>query len=400
MAHWIIRALVPSLLLLPFGALAQEPILFGVPNQGAVTAEQTYNGTAGPVAMSMTLFAHIFAAINDPMQNSVNGVVQAMVGYVQGQLRPLALLAVVLAILTMMVAPGASGAQVGPQLMRIGAKISALAAIFATAANFSDWIIAPFLAFPQQVTAAVLGATGQAALQGGAPFDLAFVHVMKADFNAMTNVGFFSIEGLCAGFVIGLSAIFSGLCIGVMFAMWMVGYVLFYLVMAISPLFVATLLFTFSKHFFAGWLSAAVSSSLVLILIGVILSLMLRVQQQLVDTVMNAPANADKWGMVGSAIGMCVLTALGAMAAWKVDQKAVGLAGGVYQGTVQHVGAIGGAIGNAGSWASNWISSHGGGGGGAIPAPAFAGAGSGGTGAASPVGRALGGGGGGFGARP
>jgi len=241
--------------------------------------------------------------------------------------------------------------------------------LLAGGAAFSQFVITPFLNFPKEVSALLLGATGQQAVNGGAPFDTALVHMFKTDFNAMMKVGFFSVEGLCAGFIIGISAIFSALFIGFMFASWMVGFVLFYLVMAISPLFVATMMLTFTKRFFAGWLAAAVGSSLLLILISVLLSITLKVQQQLVDLVMNAPANADKWGMVGSAIGMCVLTFLGALAAYKVDVKAQGIAGGIYHNTMGYVGNMGNVSWNTMNSALSWAGGMAGGGR-SLPAPA------------------------------
>src|SRR5690349_17236073 len=90
-------SVIAILLVLIGSAQAQEPILFGAPNQGVVTAQQTYNGTAGQVAMSFTLFATVFTAINDPLENAVNGVVTSLVGYVRAGLQPVILLALVLA---------------------------------------------------------------------------------------------------------------------------------------------------------------------------------------------------------------------------------------------------------------------------------------------------------------
>jgi type IV secretion system protein VirB6 len=140
-----------------------------------------------------------------------------------------------------------------------------------------------------------------------------------------------------------------------MFFQYMIAYVMLSLVVAISPIFVATLLFRPTRHFFSGWLSAAVSGITTLTLISALLAILIKTLQQTIDLVMNTAPNANTIGMVGSILGCLALTVIGAWATRKIEAFSVGIAGGVYTESAAFIAMAGSTVVNAGSSVTSWL---------------------------------------------
>jgi type IV secretion system protein VirB6 len=157
------------------------------------------------------------------------------------------------------------------------------------------------------------------------------------------------------GFVAFAAAIVSVIAIGYMFALYLIAYVLLSLIIAISPIFVAALIFGPTQRFFSGWLSAAVGAITTLVLIAILLAILVKTMQQSVDLVMNAPANADIYGMIGSVIGGAALLFIGAFLVKEIKSISVGIAGGVRDGSDRALTVLGATVAGAGGAVAGWL---------------------------------------------
>lgn len=364
--------LIAALLILTVSvAKAQE----GVPLNPVQfeSASQAFAASTGPVSISWTLFSSLFTAVNTPLQADVNGIIGSLTGWLTPILRAATIAVLIVSIIAAAISDNISANIPLNAVLRVVLRAGVLVYLLGGVGVFSQWVSGPLLNLPNEISGVVLGNVGGAIPQGGAPFDTLWNHTFMACLAAAKAASFWTPEGWVLGFVAFAAAIVSVIAIGYMFALYLIAYVLLSLIIAISPIFVATLIFGPTRRFFSGWLSAAVGAVTTLVLIAILLAILVKTMQQSVDLVMNAPANADIYGMIGSVIGGAALLFIGAFLVKEIKSISVGIAGGVRDGSDRALTVLGATVAGASGALTGWM---GGGAEGAAAAP---------TGAASAV---------------
>ena len=297
------------------------------------TAMAAYAGaTNGPVAMSWTLFATLFGLINDPMRAAVDGTIGSLTGTLIPLIRVATIAALIIGIIAAAISDNVPSSIPTGVIFKTLIRGAALIYLLGGAAVFTQWVTGPLLALPNDLSNVILNGTGATKVtQGGQLFDTLWIHTFAADIKAAQRASFWTAEGWVLGIIALLSALFSGLFIGYMFVKFLIAYMRLSIVAAIAPLAVASLVATQTRHWFGGWLNAAASCVLVIVLISVLLSVLIQAQQTQIDLVMNAPANANIMGMIGSAVGVAILCFVGANLTSEIPAIAVGITGGIYQ---------------------------------------------------------------------
>ena len=318
------------------------------------TAQALFAGTTGPVSMTWTLFATLFTAVNTPLQADVNGIIGALTGWLLPIMRAATVVVLICAIVAACIDNLNAYIPVNT-VFRVVLRAAVLIYLVGTAGAFTQWVSGPLLNLPNELSNIVMGNAGGALPQGGAAFDTIWNHTYIACVKAYQAVAGWTPEGLALGIVVLLLAGVAIIAIGYMFALYLIAYILLSLIVSVGPIFVATLLFKPTRHFFSGWLSAAVGAITTLLLISVLLSILIQTIEQTVNLVMNTASNANTLGMVGSILGCAALLAVGAIMTRKIETISVGIAGGVYHESAAYMAMAGSAIVNAGGGVANFF---------------------------------------------
>lgn len=294
------------------------------------TAAALYAGSVSTVTMTWTLFATLFAAINDPLQGDVNGIIGSLTGFIYPHMREIVTAIGLGTMLFSAINDHFANRIPTDVLLSLLVRFAAVFMIIANAGAFEQWVSGPLLNLPDALSNAILGSVGGTSAKGGAQFDALWNHIYVADSKVAGTVQFWTIEGICLGLTIFITAILSLIFIAFAFTYYLIAYVLLSIVVAMGPIFVATLVSRHSRHFFSGWIAAVVSIIVNLVLVNVLLAVMIRTLQQNIDTVMNASDNADTMGLVGNVAGMAGLMFITALMTKQFERIAVGISGGVY----------------------------------------------------------------------
>lgn len=316
--------------------------------------------------MSFAIFAIIFGLINDPLRAAVDGTIGSLTAWLLPIIRVTTIIVLITTIIGVAVSDNVSANIPTGIVVKILLRAAILVYLLSGAAIFTQYITGPLLNLPNELSNVILNGNGAPPItQGGQQFDILWVHTYAADVKAAQRASFWTTEGWLLGAVAFASAVFSGLFIGYMFVKYLVAYVRLTLTAAVSPLFIASLIARHTRHWFAGWLNGAASGVLVLVLISVLLSVLMKAQQTQIDLVMNAPANANILGMIGSSIGVAILCFVGCCVTHEIPGYAVGLVGGIYQEGERMFAPVVSAMSSAGGGIANWF-----GGGNTATAPA------------------------------
>lgn len=338
----MVRALIAItfLLLLSFTqAMAQEPVIFGAPNQGAVTTAQEYNGAInGPTQINGTFFATLYDGIIGRIDAAVNIVVGQMVAYVAPLLKLLTVLFVATAGLAYAFAPNA-GAPLIAFFVREGWKPGLIVTILGSTDQIERWVINPLRTFPNGVANALAG-VGGTPINGGQPFDALFAAQAMVAISAWDHSsGILNMIGEAV--LIAVTLLFGLLFLVGSFLIWVGVHAMLLAVLVVAPLALAAGVMAQSRQFLGGWINTAATQVIGLILIVVTLQIIFVVEQQLIAPVIAAPANAKVSGICVALLQMTGCNAVMAGIAWQAQH----IAGGICHGAITMARGFSGAAG-------------------------------------------------------
>ena len=208
------------------------------------------------------MFSSLFTAVNTPLQADVNGIIGSLTGWLTPILR-----AATIAVLIVSITCRCHFRQHQRQhplnaVLRVVLRAGVLVYLLGGVGVFSQWVSGPLLNLPNEISSVVLGNVGGAIPQGGVlpPTRSGTTPSWRLPRGQPRPRDLWTPEGWVLDQSAFAAAIVSVIAIGYMFALYLIAYVLLSLIIAISPIFVATLIFGPTRRFFSGWLSAAVGA--------------------------------------------------------------------------------------------------------------------------------------------
>jgi type IV secretion system protein VirB6 len=285
-------------------------------------------GDTAVVDVNWTLFQSVFDTIDTPLTNAVDGMIGALTGYVVPILQVLVTLWIVWNGLIMALAPEHFSLST---FFRISIRAAAIVIVVQNTGTFNQWLGTPLRTVPTEIGNVLNGPVGgQAAINGGAPFDAVWNKSYIAGLRVFDNLPSVSLKGAMLCIVVFAYWGVALAAVGISFLMFMAAQVLMALLIALGPLAVVMALFPVTRGIWTGWISATVSTIVSQILVVALLSLMIRVENAELARIAGGPAGANEVGQIGALMGVAALLAICALLARQVPSISVGIAGGVY----------------------------------------------------------------------
>jgi type IV secretion system protein VirB6 len=318
------------------------------PMTGLMTNAAAPAGDPATVDVNWTLFQSVYSAVDLPVVNAVNGVLDALAAYLNPMMIAMLTAYMMLAGLRLALAP--NGAPMQTMMMDV-VRGALVVTLVGNAGNFNHWIGTLFLTtIPNEIGQAVNGSFGAGGtpVNGGAQFDAVWNAAYKAGLVVYNNLPSVLLKGIALTFCVFVFWFLAIASVAIGFLMFLASNVLMALLVAVGPIFIACALWPASRAFFSGWVASCVSTLTAQILIVALMSLMLTVETAQLHQITASPINANEVGQIGSLIGVAALLGICSLLAKQIPAVAVGIAGGAYHNLNSYANAIG-AAGAAGS---------------------------------------------------
>jgi type IV secretion system protein VirB6 len=329
---------------------------------GLMTTAATPAGAPGTITVNWALFQGVYTAVNSPVVNAVDGVLNALTAYLNPIM--IAMLTAYMMYTGFRMALAPNGAPMQTMMMDV-VRGAIVVTLVGNAGNFNQWIGTVFLTtVPNEVGQAINGSLGGSGppVNGGAQFDAVWNTAYKAGLMVYNNLPSVSLKGVALTFCVFFFWGVALAAVAIGFLMFLASSVLMALLIAIGPIFIACALWPGSRAFFSGWIASCVSTVTAQILTVALMSLMLQVETAELGRIASNPANANEVGQIGSLLGVAALLGICSLLAKQIPAVAVGIAGGAYHNLNSYANAIG-AAGAAGSKLINMARGPSGGGG-------------------------------------
>jgi type IV secretion system protein VirB6 len=314
-----------GLMLLASPVMAQvDPLIGTIPVPGNGAAASTFAGSLGgsPAAFNAALFTTLYNNLMSPITAATSGIANALTGWVAGWfVAASACVLIVLALGSML------GRFQDDVVIRWGLRAGAVMMIAASSSGYSQWVSQPLLQLPTDIGGAVTGAVGQSFTNPGGVFDQIWNSLWNASDNAVRGVSLFSLAGLLIALLSLLATIGGSIFLFGTFAFYLITVALLQLLIAIGPIFVATLVFQPTRHLFSGWLSGVASQILTQTLIIVMLAIMTKTVLTELGNISGGTVNAG--AALGELVGVAGSLCLSVILCFSIRQIASGVVGGV-----------------------------------------------------------------------
>ncbi len=186
---------------------------------------------------------------------------------------------------------------------------------------------------------------------GPEQFDKLIVKSFVAGVEVFRNIPWLSFKGLALSMAVLVYWIVSAASITFTFAVYLAAHAAAAILVAVGPLFVIMRMFPATGSLFSGWLSTALSAVVVQIMVVILLSMVIRMEESrmvLMSTI------GDSGGTTGDnvitymliMIGMMMIFAIGGFLAWKISGIAATMTRGMYWAAEHVVGARAAQIGS------------------------------------------------------
>jgi len=314
---------------------------------GLMANAATPAGAPATVDVNWTLFQTVYASIDLPLTNAVNGVLSALAGYLNPMM--IAMLTAYMMFTGFRMALAPNGAPMQTMMMDV-VRGAIVVTLVGNADNFNQWIGTLFLTtIPNEIGQAINGSLGGGVpINGGQQFDAVWNASYKAGLIVYDNLPSVSMKGVLLSLCVFLFWGVALAAVAVGFLMFLASSVLMALLVAIGPIFIACALWPASRAYFSGWIASCVSTLTAQILVVALMSLMFQVETTELARIANGPTNANEVGQIGSLLGVAALLGICSLLAKQIPAVAVGIAGGAYHNLNSYANAMG-ATGTAGS---------------------------------------------------
>lgn len=269
------------ILLVPFGALAQD-----VPNVDAPLSEQAAAPTAAAVQAlgngatadvnatvgQFGLFAAMWNGIALPITGGTAQIIAGLTGWINGWF---AAAVGAMLIFLMLQSAWSLGAEIPWikyfHILWLGSLCFWIGAHTGT---YNAWIVEPFNGMINGITHALTGAFGfNTAPVAAGSFDAVALKMIAIGFKVFVNLPWYSPKGWLLGLLAIIYCFFSCASIAIMFAFFMVAFMIQQFCLAVGPLFIAAAFFPLTKFLFHGWLRATVAACLQMIFVVAVMTL-------------------------------------------------------------------------------------------------------------------------------
>jgi len=367
-----VKAAIPTLIWLPVFVLIPvfafgQPLAIEDAFTNLMANSRTVTNTTDLTGYQFGMFAAIWAAVNDPLQQAVVQVNTALATQVMPWLKPSATLFAMVALIAAQSGKFDFGL---PEVIRLLLRLGVIMFLISPGGPLNSYIVPLTMHdIPDQLLGALSGAVGGAPIAGGEPFDL---FVAKAFFvggqvlDRLPNE--WSWKWIAAALCVPLYWLTCfGAALGA-FAVVLFVHVVSGLLAAITALAIACALIPATRHWFGGWLNTTVGLIVAKLMVGVLLALMMAMAGQFLDKITTTPQGGNVFAMIGGLIGIAVAMAGTAVVSMVLPGYGRAVAGGAYVNTTQMAGQAWGAAQLGYGTVRGWVSG-GSSGGGVLPAP-------------------------------
>ncbi len=341
---------------------AQPALLFDVPGGGAAqqqltpaqitTAGQAF-ANAAPLTIDIHLYRGLYTIFSEPIDNFIHSTISALAGQFGDLLRAVASVVVVMGLLSSAMSSEVAAHISFSPVIRYTARVGILIALLGSAGLMEQFIVEPVRSLPDSISQVLLNGSGTGTdigtLKSGDAFDQISTRALTASVVAFKAASAWTLEGLALGIASLGVGVFSMVAIAYIAVFVLPSYLLLGLLLAVSPLFVTSLVAPQTRHFFSCYVAAVGSVIGFIVMSSALLALMLKAAQGPVDLIMHADATANIFGLFGSCVGILAVLIISCMTVSRLSDICVGLFGGIYSNANHYMSAITSAAGAIGS---------------------------------------------------
>jgi type IV secretion system protein VirB6 len=212
--------------------------------------------------------------------------------------------------------------------------------LFILQGHYQQYVTEPATTFATEIGNTIVGNTGGAAVNGGAPFDAVWSKAYAGGAAVSQAVSLLSLTGLGLFFAVVIYWVVAAAAVSFAFVLYLVSQLGLYLLIAIGPLFVGFGAFQFTRFLLKGYVSALASLICAQILVLALLAIAFTVENTILTPLVTTAANANVVGMVGTLITTGILLVACTVLAYRASAYAVGICGGVFDGIGPWIAAV------------------------------------------------------------
>lgn len=323
---------------------AQEPVIFGAPNQGVITQNQVVNA---PPAATVGFFLHIYAqtwSFVEPALTAISSqIATRLIAYVRGNMKT------VIVVFLAVTLAGIMMRSLGEDWFMRWFPALIVIAIFTgfviTVPFYTNVIIAIWTKVPTSLIAAI---TGNAAAQNvPASLDISQAKSVLGATTILENIstGVLNPQTWVIAFMVVVLIVFSVLAHMIMFGCFVLLAFTGSLLIGIGPIALAFGPFPRTQSIMTNWLACLATTMLATGMLVASLVIIISIQTTLATQLLTLPAGGQgAFGMqiVGMAVAACVYIMFG----WLAKQS-IPLAAWIFSGVTGRVDAMIGAPGTA-----------------------------------------------------
>ena len=218
-------------------------------------------------------------------------------------------------------------------MVRLLIRFGVLMSIIGSAGDYARFVVEPGMHMGDQLMATVN------ATQAGAPghvFDVLAAHLGGATVQAVVRLPFSvthpgaAAESLVLALVAFGCYILGFIALAFTFIVYLAYAIYTAILLACGPLLLFGFMFPPLRGWAMGWVSALASQILGMLLLGIVLSIVVGVENRQLDAVLNLPDANNVWGTLGHLAGGMVVLIVGAGLAFLTRGVAVSIVGGTY----------------------------------------------------------------------
>jgi len=289
---------------------------------------------AGLIAGNWTIFTDAFNAIDVPLENGVNGIIEAMLAYVQHPLQVLAVVTIIITLLMTLYGPKSDSMD---RLVMVAIGFAFVITVLASLDTYNRWIGTPISHMPEDLGNKLIGVIGGAAVHGGEFFDNIWNKSMQAGLIVYRSLPD-TIRALPLYMAVWAFWALALITIGRAFLIYVVSFVVTKLIISVGPLPLATAPMKRASFLFSGWLSALAGAVLAQILVIALLALTINIETAQLAKITAAQGDtANPINMLQALAGIAALLYICEIVLKQVPQIASGISHGVFMNTNQYL---------------------------------------------------------------